>query len=56
MKLLNTRVHLGVYPFLLGMLVTSLCNPLGSKPACQWSLKISLVLLRISPLIELTFD
>jgi len=56
MKLLNTRVHLGVYPFLLGMSVTSLCSPLGSNPAWQWSLKIYLVLLRISTLIELTFE
>ena len=56
MKLLNTRVHLGVYPFLLGMSVTSLCSPLGSNPAWQWSLKICLVLLRISTLIELTFE
>ena len=49
MKLPNTRVQLRVYPFLLGMSVTSLCSPLGSNPAWQWSLKISLVLLRISP-------
>jgi len=63
MKLLNTRVHLGVYPFLLGMSVTSLCSPLGSNPAWQWSLKTSLVLLRISPfdwtyfrLITATFE
>ena len=49
MKLLNTRVHLGVYPFQLGMSVASLCSPLGSNPAWQWSLKISLILLRISP-------
>jgi len=49
MKLLNTRVHLVVYPFLLGMSVTSLCSPLGSNPAWQWSLKISLILLRNSP-------
>jgi len=49
MKLLNTRVHLGIYPFLLDMSVTSLCSPLGSNPAWQWSLKISLALLRISP-------
>ena len=52
MKLLNTRVHLGVYTFLLGMSVTSLCSPLGSNPAWQWSLKISLVLLRISPFLN----
>ena len=49
MKLPNTRAHLSVYPFLLGMSVTSLCSPLWSNPACQWSLKISLVLLRINP-------
>jgi len=49
MKLLKTRVHLGVWPFLLGMSVTSLCSPFGSNPAWQWSLKISLILLRISP-------
>jgi len=49
MKLPNTRVHPGVYPFLLGMSVTTLCSPLGSNPAWQWSLNISLVLLRISP-------
>ena len=49
MKLFNTRVHLGVYPFLLGMLVTSLCSVLGSNPAWQWSLNISLILPRISP-------
>jgi len=49
MKLLNTRVQLGVYPFLLGMSVTSLCIPLGSNPAWQWSLKISLIFLLISP-------
>ena len=49
MKLLNTRVHLGVYPFLLGVSVTSLCSPLGSNPAWQWSLNISLILLWISP-------
>jgi len=48
MKLLNTRVHISVIPFLLGMSVTSLCSPLGSNPAWQW-LKIPLVLLRISP-------
>jgi len=46
-KLLNTRVQLGVYPFLIGMSVTSLCSQLGSNPAWQWSSKISLVL-RIS--------
>jgi len=55
-KLLNMRVHLGVCPFLLGMSVTSLCSPLGSNPAWQWSLKTSLVLLRISLWIELTSD
>jgi len=48
-KLLNTRVHLVVYPFLLGVSVTSLCSPLGLNPAWQWSLNISLILLRISP-------
>jgi len=47
-KLLNTRVHLGVCPFLLGMSVTTLCSTLGSNPAWQWSLRTSLVLLRIS--------
>jgi len=31
--LLNTRVHLGVHPFLLGMSIASLCDPLGSNPA-----------------------
>ena len=51
MKILNTRVHLSVYPFLLSMSVTSLYSLLGSNPAWQWSSKISLVLLRIS-----TFD
>ena len=49
MKLLNTRVHLGVCPFLLGMSVTSLSSPLGLNPAWQWSLKTSLVLIRITP-------
>ena len=49
-KLLNTLVHLRVYPFLLGMTVTSLCSPLGSNPTWQWSLQISLILLRISTL------
>ena len=49
MKLLNTHVHLGVYPFLLGMSVTSLCSPLGLNPAWQWSLNIALILLRTSP-------
>jgi len=48
-KLLNTRVHLGAYPFLLSMSVTSLCSPLGSNPAWQWSLKTSLILFPISP-------
>jgi len=33
LHLLNTRVHLGVHPFLLGMSIASLCNPLGSNPA-----------------------
>jgi len=33
MKLLNTRVHLGEYPYLLGMLVTSLYSLFGSNPA-----------------------
>ena len=49
MKFINTRVHLGAYLFLLGMSVTSLCSPLGLNPAWQWSLNISLILLRISP-------
>jgi len=49
MKLLYMRVHLRVYPFLLGMSVTSLCSPLGSNPAWQWSLTIPVILLRISP-------
>jgi len=48
-KILNTRVHLGACPILLGMSVTSLCSPLGSNPPWQWSLKIYLILLRISP-------
>jgi len=33
MNLLNTRVHLDVHPFLLGMSIASLCSPLGSNPA-----------------------
>jgi len=33
LQLLNTRVHLDVHAFLLGMSITSLCNPLGSNPA-----------------------
>jgi len=33
LHLLNTRVHLDVHPFLLGMSFASLCNPLGSNPA-----------------------
>jgi len=45
-----TRVHLDVHPFLLGMSIASLCNPLGPNPTWQWSLKTTLVLLRISPL------
>jgi len=38
--LLNTRVHLGVHPFLLGMSIATLCNPLGLNPAWQQSLKL----------------
>ena len=37
-------------PFLLGMLIASFCNPLGSNPASQQSLKTTLVLLQINPL------
>jgi len=33
LNLLNTRVHLDVHPFLLGMSIASLCSPLGSNPA-----------------------
>jgi len=33
LNLLITRVHLDVHPFLLGMSIASLCNPLGSNPA-----------------------
>jgi len=46
----TVTIHLGVYAFLFGMSVTSLCSPLGLNPAWQWSLKTSLVFLRISPL------
>jgi len=49
LHLLNTRVHLDVHPFLLGMSITSLFNPLGSNPAEQRSLKTILVLLWINP-------
>jgi len=50
MNLLNTRVHLDVHPFLLGMSIASLCSPFGSNSAWQRSLKTTLVLLQISPL------
>jgi len=50
MNLLNTRVHLDVHPFLLGMSIASLCSPLWSNSAGQRSLKTTLVLLQISPL------
>jgi len=39
MNLLNTRVHLDMHPFLLGMSIASLCSPLGSNAAWQRSLK-----------------
>jgi len=32
---LNTHEYFSVRPFLLGMSITSLCNPLGSNPARQ---------------------
>jgi len=50
MNLLNTREHLDVHPFLLSMSIASFCDPLGSNPAWQQSLKTTLVLFRISPL------
>ena len=44
----STRMHtLVCIRFLLGMSVTSLCGPLGSNPAWQWSPKTILILLRI---------
>jgi len=49
LNLLNTRVHLDVHPFLLGMSIASLCTPLGLNSAWERSLKITLILLRIDP-------
>jgi len=49
-RIFSTRMHTLVCTrFLLSMSVTSLCSPLGSNPAWQWSLKTILILLRIAP-------
>jgi len=49
LNLLNMRVHLDVHSFLLAMSIASLCNPLGSNPAQQRSLKSTLVLFWTNP-------
>jgi len=53
----STRMYtLMCIRFLLGMSIASLCGPLGSNSAWQWSLKTILILLRIAPLTALTFN
>ena len=53
----STRMYtLMCIRILLGMSIASLCGPLGSNSAWQWSLKTILILLRIPPLTPLTFN